>query len=128
MLINLTPHEIRIRVFNPTDRAPEPRADDVVIPSSGVARLETVYEHAYSALHPLPGGDVGEDVRIPAVRATYGAATGLPEPRGGVGLIVSLPLLLALRHTRPDLLAPDSGETAIRDARGQIFAVTRLVR
>lgn len=57
--------------------------------------------------------------------------TDLPQYERGVWLIVSLPVLMALGAAgvqRSDLIAPDTGSTAIRDDKGQIKAVRGFVR
>jgi hypothetical protein len=104
-MLNLTPHAITIR-----------RADgsEVTIPPSGqVARVNTVERN----ISTFEGG-------VPVIVRIGGAATGLPEE--GVPCLVSA-MVLAAVPGRAGVYAPDSGPTAIRDERGQVVAVTRLV-
>jgi hypothetical protein len=104
--VNLTPHAVTIRVG---DR-------DIVIPPSGrVVRV---------ASREVPGDSVGD---IPTVRREWGAVEGLPDPAPETIYLVSS---LVLEHVqgRDDVVAPDTGPTAVRDAAGQIVAVRRLVR
>lgn len=103
-MLNLTPHAITIR-----------RADgsEVTFPPSGtVARVNTVEL------------GIGTFEGVPVIVRTTGAATGLPEE--GVACLVSA-MVLAAVPGRAGVYAPDSGPTAIRDERGQVVAVTRLV-
>lgn len=71
--------------------------------------------------------DVGIGLLIPLQRRSTGAVTGLPDPQPDTLLIVSSMVLDAAKG-RVDLIAPDTGATAIRDDAGRIVAVTRFVR
>ncbi|RME25645.1 MAG: hypothetical protein D6800_07370, partial [Candidatus Zixiibacteriota bacterium] len=55
-----------------------------------------------------------------------GDVEGLPDPQDGTVYLVSSMVLSAVRGRR-DVVAPDTGPTAIRDETGRITAVTRLV-
>lgn len=102
---NLTPHDITIRT----------EAGDQVVPASGiVARVSPVEVEA---------GSVGG---VPVVQRTWGAVQGLPEPDGETVFIVSS-LVLDQVQGRSDVVAPDTGSTAVRDDAGRIVAVTRFV-
>jgi len=104
-LVNLTPHPITIQ---PTGAAP------ITIPVSGrIARLDSSQETDASV------------VGVPVVTTRFGRVIGLPEPEPGKLYIVSS--LVAQHVRRPDVVAPDTGPTAIREG-GQIVAVTRLQR
>ena len=104
-LINLTPHPITIQ---PTGAPP------VTIPVSGrIARLDSSQETDASV------------VGVPVVTTRFGRVIGLPDPEPGKLYIVSS--LVAQHVRRSDVLAPDTGPTAIREG-GQIVAVTRLQR
>lgn len=109
---NLTPHPIRIR-----------RSDgsEIEIPPSGLVARVAVRQVV-----------VGEVDGIPIVQNEYGPVEGLPDyvwaPPGEeqTRYIVS-GLVLSRLNDRPDVFAPDTGPTAVRDERGQIVAVARLV-
>lgn len=103
-MINLTPHDIVLRTAQ----------GDVTIPASGtVARVATV------------DADTGDTVSgLPVIRRTFGDVTGLPDD--GAPCIVSAMVLAAVAG-RADTYAPDTGATAIRNDKGHIVAVTRLV-
>jgi len=104
-LINLTPHPITIQ---PSDAQP------ITIPVSGrIARLDST--------QTTDDGIAG----VPVVTTRFGQVIGLPDPEEGKVYIVSS--LVAQHVRRPDVVAPDTGPTAIRQD-GQIVAVTRLQR
>jgi hypothetical protein len=104
-IINLTPHPITIQPSG---------APAVTIPVSGrIARLDSAQE--------IDAGVAG----VPVVTTRFGRVIGLPEPEEGKVYIVSS--IVAQHVRRPDVLAPDTGPTAIRQD-GQIVAVTRLQR
>jgi len=108
--VNLTPHEIVIR---------RPDDTDLRVPPSGtVARVavdETIIESAAG---------------VPTVVRQFGRVEGLPEPRDDTFYIVSSLVISALENLfddRLDVVAPDTGSSAIRDSDGRIIAVTRFV-
>jgi len=107
--VNLTPHTIKI-VALATDGK-----EIVVEPSGTIARVETIEKV------------IAEVDGIPIVKRTFGEVKGIPAPEEGVGYIVSAMVLSAVKG-RIDVYAPDTGSTAIRNDKGQIEAVTRLVR
>ena len=107
--INLTPHAIVVRVSG----------RDVVIPPSGqVARVST--KQVEVGVVEIDG------VAVPVVVNDYGPVDGLPAPEPGTIYIVS-GLVLSRVGGRKDVVAPDTGSTAVRDGGGQIVAVTRFV-
>lgn len=102
-MLNLTPHPITLRGAQ----------GDITLPPSGtVARVATVESV------------IGEVAGLPVVSRAWGAVSGLPED--GTPCIVSA-LVAGAVPGRRGVYAPDSGATAIRDERGQVIAVTRLV-
>ena len=104
--LNLTPHEITVRGPN----------GDLRIPASGqIARVQTVES------------DAGTVAGVPAVTRAFGEIENLPAPREGVAFIVSSMVLGAVSG-RDDVVAPDTGPTAVRDEDGKIKAVTRFVK
>ena len=110
--VNLTPHPITLRTAD--------GGDLTVAPSGQVAR---VAQHPSETVH-LPG------FPLPILTAPrFGAVEGLPEPEGGVAYIVSGLVLAHTPSDRGDVFAPATGprDGAIRDEKGQIVAVTRLV-
>ncbi len=111
-LINLTPHPIVLRNAS---------GEEWTIQSSGVARVTSTP----GALTQVPG------IPIPVAEATvYGAVEGLPPQSDGIAYVVSGLVLSALKGTRPDVFGPGTGpnDGAIRNDKGHIVAVTRLVR
>lgn len=105
MMLNLTPHVIVLRL---------PDGQDITLPPSGaVARVAMIEE------------TVGTVAGLPVVRRRAGPVVGLPD--GNHPCIVSSMVLAALPAGALGVYAPDTGPTAIRDERGQVIAVTRLV-
>ena len=99
-ILNYTPHAIVVRLADGTDRA--------FPPSGVVARVKTTDV-------PLEAVD-----GIPTVRMTFGEVEGLlPEEEGTICIVSSL---VAQASGRSDLIAPNTGPTAIRE-NGQIVAV-----
>jgi hypothetical protein len=108
-MINLTPHEIVIQL---------PDGSRVTFPPSGqVARVATVA--TYTGL-TVAG--------VPVIRNSYGPVQGLVRDEAGVPVpqIVSGMVLSALPAGTPNVYAPATGATAIRE-NGQVVAVTELV-
>jgi hypothetical protein len=104
--VNLTPHTI---VISSSDKS-------FSIPASGtLARVSVVQEVC------------GELEGIPLVRTVKGAVENIPASEAGVVYIVSGMVLEELKGSgRTDVVAPDTGATAIRNQKGHIDAVTRL--
>lgn len=104
--VNLTPHDVVVEL---------PTGERMTFPNSGtVARVSS----KAIAGDPIEG--------IPTVKTEYGAIEGLPAPEEGVVYIVSM--LVAAQAMRADVVSPDSGPTAIRNASGQIEAVRGFQR
>lgn len=105
-MLNLTPHQITVRSQDGTDH--------VFPPSGQLARVATTEVVVGSC--PVTGAAI--------VSRTLGAPQGLPE--AGTPCLVSA-MVAGSCHGRPGVFAPDSGPSAIRDDRGLVVAVTRLV-
>ena len=112
ILINLTPHALCLR--NET-------GVDIIPPSGTVARV-TSTPGALETVAGIPVPVAGMQV--------FGGVEGLPEPTPGTMFVVSAMVLSALRGSRPDVVGPGTGpnDGAMRNEKGQIVAVTRLVR
>ena len=105
---NLTQHAIVVRTA----------VGDVTIqPSGTVARVA-------STEAVVPDGTVIDGAAIPVATRAWGEVSGLPTE--GEPCIVSA-LVLGRVPGRKGVYAPDTGPTAIRDEKGQIMAVTRLI-
>ena len=63
---------------------------------------------------------------FPCVTSTTGDVEGLPKQQPDTFYIVSGMVFAASNRT--DLIAPDTGKTAIRNEKGHIVAVTRFLR
>lgn len=105
-IINLTPHPITLANSN----------DEIVltIPSSGSARLATTQKV------------VGEINGFSVNKTFYGQVEGLPDPIVDTIFVVSL-LVAQQVSERDDVVAPDSGPSALREG-GLIKAVRGFVR
>lgn len=115
-VVNLTPHEIVVRVGG----------EEIVFPPSGnVVRVKVFPMRSTTDLHPEDC-----DCVIPVFRNAFGEVEGLPpedQYKDVVYIVSSLVAQAAAHHERRyDLLAPDTGPTAIRNSDGQIVAVTQL--
>ena len=105
-MLNLTPHTITVR-------APD-GADHTFPPSGVVARVATTETQIGTC----------NVTGAPIMRRTFGEPQGLPPV--GTPCLVSA-MVAGACPGRAGVFAPDSGPTAVRDERGQIIAVTRLV-
>ena len=105
-MINLTPHEITIRLPDGSDRT---------FPASGTVARVTTFETSALSLDGIPT----------AYRRT-GNVEGLTLPLTGPVLVSAM--VLAELKGADGVFAPDTGSTALRDAAGHIVAVTRLIR
>ncbi len=100
--VNLTPHEVKLKEMPP-------------FPSRGVARVSE-----NNTIVAEGRGATG----IPCVVKSYDKIEGLPEPQPGTWYIVSM--VVFEKTDRIDVISPDSGETATRDEKGRIIAVSRF--
>lgn len=105
-MLNLTPHAITIRVGE----------EEVTIPPSGVVARVVMNETPSTAI------DIG--IQVPVIRRTPGDVVGLPTD--GTPCLVSSLVLDAAKGVH-GVFAPDTGPTAIRNDKGLVMAVTRLV-
>lgn len=103
--INLTPHALTLVL---------PDGSTVTIPPSGVVARVTTEEVV-----------VGQVAGVPLVERRFGAVDGLPED--GTPCLVSA-LVAGAVPGRKGVYAPDTGSTALRNEKGHITAVTRLVK
>ncbi len=111
---NLTPHAVGFKT---------PDGKILSFPSEGVARVD---------VFPGVAREIEFDGQVMPVNPSvkYGAVIGLPEPNGETIFIVSLIVITQPSVAgRPDVVAPATGpkDGAVRDAGGQIVAVTRWV-
>lgn len=125
--INLNPHPMRLRL-NTANTAAEPDTSDIVVEArkspDGKPMPARVSTTAGGVLAPI-GGMAAYD------RTTYGAVEGLPEPQPDTIYLVSA--LIAGRPEvagRDDVFVPGTGpkDGTVRDANGQVYAVTRIVK
>lgn len=120
--VNLTPHEIVLKIK--LDNDGNAVDGELRLPSNGNCRVAVKEKSAYNM-------ELDRFV-IPVVTNEYGDIEGLPHKEEGTIYIVSLIVLNALKTKgrlghRPDVVAPDTGKTAIRED-GKIVAVTQFVR
>jgi hypothetical protein len=105
-MLNLTPHAITVQLPNGSERTFQP--------SGTVARVVTFQTSAAN----LDG--------IPTSYRRTGNVEGLTLPLTGPVLVSGM--VLAELTGVDNVFAPDTGSTAIRDERGHVVAVTRLIR
>ena len=103
-LKNCTPHVIRLK-------DPSTGLMDHLEPCGLVPRLQ------------VKQVDESKKAGFPLFRTVVGDVEGLPDPEDGVMFITST--MVAQAAKRPDIVAPDTGPTAIRED-GQVVAVTRF--
>lgn len=124
--VNLCPHALRLR-NNVANVAAEADVTDIVVEPRKVDG-----KPASARVSSTPGGKLADVGGVAAFGpTTFGAVEGLPAAEDGVVYLVSA--LVAGRPEvagRADVFVPGTGpkDGAVRDAAGQIFAVTRLIR
>lgn len=91
--VNLCPHAINIA---------DGRIIHTFAPSGTVARVA-----ATNVELPSLGG-------FRRTQQVFGEVQNLPEPQEGTAFIVSAMVLAALKGSRPDVVAPDTGPTQVR--------------
>lgn len=104
-MLNLTPHDIVVELED---------GSRVTFPTSGTVARVSVTESV-----------VGEVNGIPVIETVYGDVEGLPEE--GTDCIVSAMVRSAIPG-RKGVYSPDSGSSALRNDKGHIVAVRRLVK
>jgi hypothetical protein len=109
-LVNLTPHAINL--------ADENGQVVATIPPSGMVARVAANQQVVGSI------ELGDGKTIQVVQSVFGQPEGLPEKEEGTVLVVSS--LVAQVAMRDDLLAPDTGPTAVRDGEGRILAVRRF--
>ncbi|MFI5685918.1 hypothetical protein [Streptomyces sp. NPDC051636] len=115
MIINLTPHPIRLYALDRPDGLDdlEPGLLRVIEPERTPARLGMV---------PL-STEYREGVPVELVE--YGHAEEIPAARKGTSLVVSLPVALALAPRRSDLLVP---YREVRNSTGTVIGCRQLAQ
>ena len=128
MFVNLTPHEIKLKVqvevHDPVQNQNQnltqidgPFALLRIPPEPVSARVSTIKEIVEL---------IKSDGLIVTVRKhTFKQIEGLPEPKPDTIYIVS-GMVRDVLDGRPDVLAPDTGKTSVRNQRGQVASVARL--
>ena len=106
-MLNLTPHDIVVQL---------PGGERRVYPASGQLARVSMEEVTTSSIEID-----GQSVEVISRKA--GQVTGIPA---GVTVLVSGMVCDALKGV-PGVYAPDTGATALRNDKGHIVAVTRLV-
>ncbi|WP_428956238.1 hypothetical protein [Streptomyces sp. cg35] len=115
MILNLTPHPIRIYA--------DDRPDGVDEPDWGLLRVINP-EPTPARLDMEPQTRVHRD-GIPVERIEYGHIEGLPDRQGGLSYIVSLPVALAITPRRSDLLVP---YREVRNSTGTVIGCRQLAQ
>ena len=109
--VNCTPHRLSVAISSISE------GDEMHFltfePSGVLPRIETV---------EVDAGHIGA---VPTITVTRGKIENLPAPEKGKTLIVSG--MVFAETDRLDVVAPDTGKTAIRKD-GRIVAVRRFIR
>jgi hypothetical protein len=115
-IVNMTPHEVRIRVQD---------AEVVIPPSGQTIRLPEMDRAAGSILI--------DSVEVPLIVRNFNRPP-LPNETEPTVMVVSLPVIMSLSVLPDSMLpenilfvAPDTGSGAIRGKDGNIEATTRLI-
>jgi hypothetical protein len=106
VFVNKTPHSITVQTVD------------------GTMTIEPTFPPARVGQDYLPAGEVDG---IPVQQSVFGEVENLPEPEEGVVIIVSA-MVAQQCVNRTDVVAPDTGASAIRDEAGRIVAVRGFVR
>ena len=132
MFVNLTPHEIAVEVEVQVQAHDPVQIQNLTViqgrhfgpfallripPEPVSARVSTVEE--------VVGLSDAGGLIVCVSKHTFGQIEGLPEPKPDTIYIVSGMVRDAL-DGRQDVLAPDTGKTAVRNQQGQVAYVTRL--
>ena len=119
MFVNLTPHIIRIKGTNLVTQ----REHVCEIPPSGdVATCLTRISNAQAyRLDQFEYGVISRSLGKVLL------SNGQPFPAPELGKVFIVSSMVQDAMPRADVLAPDTGPTAIRDERGNVWAVTRLI-
>lgn len=135
--VNLCPHALRLRI-NIANTAAEPDPTDIVVEPHKVDGRP-----APARVSSTPGGKLPDVGGVAAYGPTkFGSVEGLPdaailwpdespeEPADGTIYLVSVVVGAHVGDSRRDVYVPGTGpkDGAVRDAAGQVFAVTRLIR
>jgi hypothetical protein len=107
---NLTSHPITIQ---------KPNGEVKEIPPFGIVARMSYNERVDEVIEDTPIM-VKEDITF----------SNLPHPQAGVYFIVSQFIFneAEKKLDRNDLLCPDTGQSAVRDEKGEIINITRLIR
>lgn len=101
---------------------------DVNIVVDGVERVIAPMSKLYPARLVTIRDSIGKADGIPLVTSRTVGVEHLPATRTGAVFIASLPVAQwAAANGRNDVVSPDTGPTAIRDAAGQVTAVQALI-
>jgi len=114
---NATPHKVVLMIPDPdhqwSDQDHWPAVE--FMPSGIIARVSTTQTEDV---------ELSQVLGVPVVKEEAGAVQGLPnEDHGTIWIVSTIVLNNSDRH---DLIAPDTGPTAIRNAEGQIIGVIRF--
>ena len=126
--VNLTPHDVAVEDYSGVV---------AVFPASGVlARVGCMGVESGALIEYYEGCELGagdlrsgyeQPVGFRLTHQIYGDVVGLPEAQADTVYIVSA-MVLARVSGRRDVVAPDTGPTAVRDTAGRILHVKGFVQ
>lgn len=108
--LNLTPHTVTLANGTLTIKFEK----DITTP---VARVEQIIEEKMISYEVIPGMVIDMPVNVVTRTNVY----GLPEPQEGVIYICSS--MVATHVRRPDVIAPITDSTCVRDENGRVISV-----
>jgi len=115
-ILNCTPHPIVYRMGD---------GNDLSFAPSGTIPRVSVEEIPAGQVYIQKPESIGA-FYVETAKVETGEVTGLPDEENGVLVLVSGMVFAATN--RQDVIAPDTGKSAIRNEKGQIVAVTRFLR
>jgi hypothetical protein len=108
MIVNLTQHKI------------------VVFSADGLQVVREYQPSGIVARCQVEQAEIANVDGVPVVTSMFGEVTGLPVPNPIVGTTYIVSTMVAQAARRADVVSPDTGPTAVRDADGHIIGVRRF--
>lgn len=115
-IVNCTPHDIKVYANVSDIGQPDSFIEITTLKPSGAIPRVKIAEVEHPDVDRFP---------FPLVRNETGPVEGLPKENGKTFFIVSRMVFEAT--TRKDVIAPDTGASAVRSPEGRVLGVTQFV-